>query len=207
MRYEFYAYHCNRYTMSSILIKKRTVLSDDTHLLERIDFEKRNRHDEPEMQHREIYFRPDAVSVLLADHRQRSFLLTRQFRLPVYLHEDGDGYLLEACAGVMDDGETPEETVIRETLEETGYHPLNLLKIGCTYVSPAFCMERIHLFLAGIDLQDKKQAGGGVAAEGEEIEPVVISYEKAKQMLQAGEIRDVKTMALLQHFLLRYPDA
>ncbi len=71
-------------TMSAILIKKRTVLSDDKYLLERIDFEKQNRHDEPETQGREVYFRPDAVSVLLADHRQRSFLLTRQFRLPVY---------------------------------------------------------------------------------------------------------------------------
>lgn len=189
--------------MSAIHIRKRTVLSDDRYLLERIAFEKQNRHGEPETQHREIYFRPDAVSVLLADPGQRLLLLTRQFRLPVYLHEDGDGYLVEACAGIMDEGESPEETVIRETLEETGYQPRNLRKIGCTYVSPAFCMERIHLFLAEIDLQDKKQAGGGLEEEGEEIEPVVISYEKAKQMLLAGEIRDVKTMALLQHFLLQ----
>jgi len=190
--------------MSAINIKQRKKLSDGKYLLERIDFEKQNgRTGRSEAQHREVYFRPDAVSVLLADRGRRSFLLTRQLRLPVYLHGEHGGYLLEACAGVIDEGEAPEDAVVRETLEETGYEPVNLRKIGCMYVSPAFCMERIHLFLAEIDLRHKKQEGGGLAAEGEEIEPVVISYEEARQMLQAGTICDIKTMALLQHFMLQ----
>ncbi len=193
--------------MSAINIRKRTMLSSDRYPLERITFDKQNRHGETEEQHREVYFRPDAISVLLVDKQQHSFLLTRQFRLPVYLHEGRDGYLLEACAGVMDEGESPEETVIREALEETGYEAANLQKVGCVYVSPAFCMERIHLYIADIDLQHKKESGGGLAEEGEEIEPVVVTYEEAKQMLLAGEIHDVKTMVLLQHFFLLYRDA
>lgn len=192
--------------MSPVTIHQRKTLSNQKYELQQIDFEKENRHGKPVHHHREVYFRPGAVSVLLVDYSKELLLLTRQFRLPKYLHE-GNGDLVEACAGVMDEGETPEQTASREVLEETGYEVRQLRKIGGMYISPAYSMEYLHLFIGEIDIDNKKEEGGGLEAEGEEIEPVTISFRDARELVQNGNVQDIKTMALVQHFLLQHRDA
>jgi GDP-mannose pyrophosphatase NudK len=188
--------------MNDIKILNKETLSKKRFELQTIEFEKKTNEGKIELQSREVYHRPNAISVLLIDHAKKCMLLTRQFRMPVYLHNDNNGYLLETCAGVIDEGETPEETAAREVKEETGYEAQNLKQIASTYTSPASIMEYVYLFVGDIDIDNKAAEGGGLKEEGEEIETVIVSFDDAKQMLMNGEIHDIKTLALLSHFFL-----
>ncbi len=189
--------------MDKIDIRNRRTLAAEKYELEQIEFEKQNSDGEISYQKREIYHRPDAVAVLLADHSKRQLLFTKQFRLPVFLHNDNGGYLLEACAGVIDEGELPDETAQREVKEETGYEVKNLKKISATYTSPASVMEYVHLYIGEIDLDNKAHDGGGLKEEGEDIETHAIGFDEAKRMLLNSEIHDIKTVALLSYFFLK----
>jgi len=188
--------------MATIQILSKETLSEKKYSLQSISFEK---PDEEGVFHnivREVYFRPDAVAVLLVDEKQEKLLLTKQFRLPTFLNGNDSGYLVEACAGIIDEGETPEQTARREVEEETGYRINELTKIGGAYSSPGATTEYVHLFMAGYTSEKDHLKYGGLKEEGESIELVALSFDEAKEQLKQSAIRDVKTISLLQHFFL-----
>lgn len=188
--------------MSTIQILDRQTLSEKKYPLQYIKFQKPDSEGQLQDQESEVYFRPDAATVLLVDEKAKTFLLNRQFRLPAFLNGSDSGYLTETCAGLIDEGETPESTVRREALEETGYEIHDLQKAGAVYSSSGGMTEYVHLFLAIIDLNSKQQPGGGLAKEHEAIKPVRLSFDEARQQLANGAIRDAKTLMLLQHYFL-----
>ena len=150
----------------------------------------------------EVYFRPDAVALLLYDEREKIFLLTRQFRFPTYLNQNPDGYIIEVCAGLIDEGETPEQSVIREAREELGRIVNDLKKVGAYYTSAGGITELIHLFIAAYNSNEPANGGGGLPEEGEEIESFEISFDKAYLLLKENKLNDAKTVMLLQHYFL-----
>ena len=82
---------------------------------------------------REVYHLGDGASVLLYNRAQGTVLLTRQFRLPAWLKEGGDGQLIETCAGLIDPADSPESCARREVEEEVGLrveHPLRRTAIA-----------------------------------------------------------------------------
>ena len=83
----------------------------------------------------EVYYRPDAVGVLLVDGKNEKVLLTRQFRMPAFLNGSESGYLVEACAGLIDETEAPEQTMRREVMEETGYEITSFEDRRCLFFS------------------------------------------------------------------------
>lgn len=188
--------------MADIQILNKETLSDNKYLLQKITYLKYNKQGEAHEMKAEVYFRPDAVALLLYNHQQQNFLLTRQFRMPVYLNTSDTGHLTESCAGLIDEGETPAQTAIREAEEELGYQLTNVKKIGEMYSSAGGITELIHLFIAPYDVKQKVSEGGGAPGEGEDITLVELTYQEAKRMLQQGEIIDAKTIVLLQHFFL-----
>nr|WP_294790063.1 NUDIX hydrolase [uncultured Mucilaginibacter sp.] len=190
--------------MATINILERKTVPDTQYPLEQIKFQKPDLEGEMHDQTNEVYFRPDAVAVLLADTKAKTFLLTRQFRLPTFLNGRETGYLVETCAGLIDDGETPEQAALREVEEETGYAAGNLQKIGAVYTSAGGLTEYVHLFMATYDKDKQHSAGGGKKGEGEDIELIHITFDEAKEKTLAGAINDAKTMLLLQHFFLRH---
>jgi nudix-type nucleoside diphosphatase (YffH/AdpP family) len=109
---------------------------------------------------------------------------------------------MEACAGLIDDGETPEQTIIREAKEELGVDISNINKVGAVYTSGGGITEYLHLFVAAYDSSAFKSTMGGLAAEGEVIEPVELNFDDAKTMLKNGELNDAKTVMLLQYYFL-----
>lgn len=149
---------------------------------------------------REIYDHGSAAAVLLHDPRRDTVLLVRQFRLPPQLNGD-DPYLLEACAGLLD-GEAPEVAAAREALEETGHAPRQLRHVADMYGSPGSVTEKTTLFIGHYDETTRRHAGGGIEAEGEEIELVELSFVDALAMIGDGRIVDGKTIILLQHLAL-----
>src|ERR1700733_6043923 len=80
-----------------------------------------------QVQRRLVFERGDSVAVLLFNRDRRTVVLVEQFKVPALVarrRDDPatmDGWLVETLAGMGNDGETPEATAGRETLEETGY--------------------------------------------------------------------------------------
>jgi nudix-type nucleoside diphosphatase (YffH/AdpP family) len=188
--------------MSTIQILSKETLSKKKYALQYVSFEKPDETGEFHNLQKEVYFRPDTVAVLLADKPQRKILLTKQFRLPAFLNGSDSGYLVEVCAGVIDENETPEQTVLREVEEETGYQAFDIEKIGGCYTTPSGVTEFMHFFTAGYKSEKGHAAYWGLKAEGERIELVEIDFEEARQLLTSGAVRDLKTLALLQHFFI-----
>ena len=190
--------------MATVQIIDRDTLSEKKYPLQFIRFQKPDREGTLHEQENEVYFRPDAATVLLVDEKAKTFLLTRQFRLPTFLNGSDNGYLTESCAGLIDEGETPEAAIRREVSEETGYSVTDLQKVAAVYTSAGGITEYIHLFTGSIDLAGSHETGGGLPEEGEDIELVYLSFDEARQQLSNGAIRDAKTLILLQHYFLNY---
>jgi nudix-type nucleoside diphosphatase (YffH/AdpP family) len=188
--------------MSTIQILNKETLSKRKYPLQYITFEKPDAEGKFHNLEKEVYFRPDVAVVLLVDNKRKKIMLTKQFRLPTFLNGNDNGYLIEACAGLIDEGETPEQTARREVEEETGYQIHDLEKIGGAYSSPGGSTEYFHLFIAKYNEEDKKSKGGGLEEEGESVEVIEMNFDEAREKLKQGEFRDVKTILLLQHFFL-----
>ncbi len=156
--------------------------------------------------------RGDSVGVLLYDPHDDAVILVRQFRYPVYASLDPDeregdsakqAWLLEIVAGVVDEGRTVKEVANKELLEEAGYEvEEDLQYITTFYPSPGGTSERVHLFLGEVDHRQRIGKGGGVVAEGEDTQVVVLPFREAMDMLARGEIGDAKTIIALQHLAL-----
>ena len=188
--------------MATIQIIDKETLSNKKYSLEYIKFAKPNLQGVIHDKENEVYFRPDAVSVLLVDEKRKKFILTRQFRLPTFLNGNDTGYMLETVAGLIDGDETPEQTVIREVEEEAGYHITEIDKVAGAYSSGGGITEFVHFFIAHYTPADKKGNGGGVETEGEDIEVIEMNISEARSKLKNAEFKDAKTIILLQHYFL-----
>ncbi len=155
--------------------------------------------------HKEIIVRTDAATVLPYDPERRTAVLVRLPRTPAQFI-DGRETLLEALAGVIDPGETAEEGLRREAMEEAGLK-LGALELVLTgYTSPGYSTEKLHLFLAVYGAADRVAKGGGVEGEHEDIEVVEMYLADLWAMIQRGEICDVKTFALVNALHARRPE-
>jgi len=110
--------------------------------------------------------------------------------------------MIEACAGLLD-ADNPEDCIRREAEEETGYRIDKVTKIFEAYMSPGSVTEILHFFIAEYDPSMKVAAGGGVEGEEENIEVLELPFETALGMIDSGEIRDAKTIMLLQYIRLK----
>jgi ADP-ribose pyrophosphatase len=145
---------------------------------------------------REVFERGHAVAVLPYDPVRREFVLIEQFRIGPFAKGDV-GWLLEIVAGIIEEGETPEEVARRETLEETGLEVANIRPIAEFYVSPGGTTQFNRLYCVRVDATD---AGGihGLDHEHEDIRVVPIPLDQAPSLIADGAIRDATTLIALQ---------
>lgn len=185
-------------TNPKIEILKTDLLSDNWYLLNKVTFDYQKKDNTLETQTREVYDRGNGAGILLYNTVQKTVILTRQFRLPTYLNGNKTGMMIEVCAGLLDK-DNPEECIIRETEEETGYRISKVHKVFETYMSPGAVTEILYLFVGEYDASMKVNDGGGAANEQEEIDVLEFTFEQAFAMIQTGEIKDAKTIMLLQY--------
>lgn len=152
-----------------------------------------------------IHDHGNGAAVLPYDPDAKTVLLTRQLRFPVFVAGE-DGFLVEPCAGLVDDGETPEDGIRREAMEEIGTRLSALEKIAEVYVSPGFVTEKITLFLAEYSPADRIADGGGLDEEHEHIEVLEWPLATLKAAFDAGGIHDAKLMILTQALMTRRPE-
>lgn len=174
------------------------ILSKGWSVLKKLTFQFRAPNGEWQEQAREAYDIGNGATVLLYDKKKKTVILTRQLRIPTYLNGNRDGMLIEACAGKIEN-EDHEETVKREVIEETGYKIESLQKIFESYMSPGSVTELIHFYVAPISEEMRISEGGGLAEEMENIEVLEIKFNDAYSMIDSGQMKDAKTIMLLQY--------
>lgn len=142
-----------------------------------------------------VFERGDSAAALIHDIERDVIVLAEQFRIAT--HGKGPGYIIEAMAGSVEEGEDPEDCIRREMMEEVGYRAGDLTLIANGYVSPGSSSERIFLYYAPVktaDLVDPKASG--LAAEKEDIKRVEYSREDFLAKIDKAAFADAKVMAL-----------
>jgi nudix-type nucleoside diphosphatase (YffH/AdpP family) len=183
-----------------IRVKDVRLLSDEHYILKSTTFEWRRANGEWQTQARETYDRGNGATLLPYNLAQRSVVLVRQFRYPAFV-SGCDDLLIEAAAGLLDN-ESPEVRIRAEAEEETGYRLGDIRKVFEVFMSPGAITEKLHFFVAEYQPSMRIGEGGGIAAEGEEIEVLELPIDQAMAMIGDGRIADAKTIMLLQYAAL-----
>lgn len=181
-----------------IKITNTEVLANNWYTLRKITFDYQKKDNTWETQVREAYDRGNGATILLYNKTNQTVILTRQFRMPTYLNGNESGMMIEACAGLLDQ-DNAEDCIKRETEEETGYQVKAVRKIFEVYMSPGSVTEIVHFFVGEYTKDMKVNDGGGVADEQENIEVLEFPFHEAYDMITSGEIKDAKTIMLLQY--------
>ncbi|EGT0281701.1 GDP-mannose pyrophosphatase NudK [Salmonella enterica] len=180
----------------TITLIKDKILSDNYFTLRNITYDLTRRNGEVIRHKREVYDRGNGATILLYNSTKKTVLLVRQFRVATWVNGNQDGMLIETCAGLLDNDE-PEVCIRKEAIEETGYDVGEVRKIFELYMSPGGVTELIHFFIAEYHDSERASIGGG--AEDEEIEVLELPFSRALEMVRSGEIRDGKTVLLLNY--------
>lgn len=181
-----------------VKISKTEILSDNWYTLRKVTFDYLQKDGTWQTQSREAYDRGNGATILLYNKELNSVILTRQFRLPSFINGNPSGMLIEACAGLLDKNNA-EDCIKKETEEETGYKISKVQKIFETYMSPGSVTEILYFFVAEYSKEMKVSGGGGLAEEQENIEVLELDFDQAYNMILSGEIKDGKTIMLLQY--------
>lgn len=152
---------------------------------------------------RELFDRGHAAVVLPYDPVREEVVLVEQFRLGA-LEPEGDPWLLEPVAGIMEDGEQADEVARRETLEEAGLVILDLQPVCSSFMSPGGSSEVVHTYVGRVETAGD---GGlfGLADEGEDIKVHVLPYARALAWLDQGRFQVASTLLAMQ-WLARHHD-
>lgn len=188
--------------IKDIEIVKTEILSNNWYTLKKVTYQYTKPDGTVQQQSREAYDRGNGAVILLYNTVSKTVILTRQFRIPTYINGNKSGMLIEACAGLLDQ-DSPQDCIRRETEEETGYQIKEAEKIFEAYMSPGSVTEILHFFIAEYTNNMKVSDGGGLEEEEENIEILEIHIQDALRMIESGEIKDGKTIMLLQYIKLK----
>lgn len=183
-----------------IEVIKDKILSDNYFILRNITYDLYRNESEAIRHKREVYDRGNGATMLLYNREKKTVVLTRQFRVATWVNGNADGMLIETCAGLLDADE-PEVCARKEAIEETGYEVGEVEKVFELYMSPGGVTELIHFYMAEYSDAQRENAGGGI--DDEDIDVLELPFSRALEMVSTGEIRDGKTVILLQQLQLR----
>ena len=149
---------------------------------------------------REVFERGHAVGVLPYDPVADSLVLIEQFRIGA-LAAGMSPWLIEVVAGIVEEGETPEEVARRETQEEAGLEIQALMPMCRYLVSPGGSSESVRLYCGRVD---SRGAGGihGLAEEHEDIRVDRVAYGEAMRLLEEGRVTNSVSLIALQWLAL-----
>lgn len=187
--------------ISNINIVNTQILSDNWYTLKKVTYTYTKDDGSSKSQSREAYDRGNGATILLYNTENKTVILTRQFRLPTFINGNESGMLIESCAGLLDEN-NPEDCIRKETEEETGYKITDVRRIFEVYMSPGAVTEILYFFVAEYSPSQKISEGGGAEHEEENIEVLELHIDDAIKMIDSGEIKDAKTIILLQYVKL-----
>jgi len=183
-----------------IRIEKVELLSDDWYVLKKTTFNWRRRDGSWQRQSRETYDRGNGAAILLYDIERRTVVLVKQFRYPAFANGWND-LLIEVPAGLLDEA-SPEDRIRAEAEEESGFRVREVRRVMEAFMSPGSVTEKLYFFVGSYSPSDRVTEGGGLEEDGEDIEMIEPTIDEALAMIASGEIRDGKTIILLQYAAL-----
>lgn len=149
---------------------------------------------------RAVFISGDAAVVLPYDPARDRVLLIEQFRPGPQARGAANPWLIEAVAGRIDGGETPEAAAYREAEEEAGLTLAALIPVANYYPSPAAKAEYIYSYIGIADLSGEGGRIGGLDDEGEDIRAHVVSLDRLMELVRDGEV-DNAPLILLAYWL------
>lgn len=144
-----------------------------------------------------------AVAVLAYDEGRKVASLVTQPRAPV-LHAGAEP-VLEVVAGLAE-CDDPAEDARREALEEAGLRLIDVRHVTAIWSMIGISTEYMDLFLARYGPEDRIASGGGAEHENEAISLHEVPLKALAEAVRAGELRDAKTLILVQRLMLDRPD-
>ena len=175
------------YSRADVTVQNKRTPYSNFYTVQEFDLQHRRFDGEASDQmERAVFTGFDATIVLPYDPRRDCVLLIEQFRIGAYAHGAQHPWLLEAVAGHIDIGETPEQAARREAFEETGLKLQQLIPINQAYPSPGGSTEFYYIFLGLCDLSGADGTTAGLVEEHEDIHSHVLSFDAAMQFA-AGE--------------------
>ncbi|GAB4260756.1 MAG: tellurite resistance ADP-ribose pyrophosphatase TrgB [Pararhodobacter sp.] len=144
----------------------------------------------------------DAVTVLPYDPVRDAVMLIEQFRFGPFCRGDTNPWSLEAVAGRIDAGESPEQAARREAVEETGLRLGALHAVGRYYASPGAVTEYLYSYIGIADLPQSAAGVSGVEAEAEDIRAHVVPFARVEELMTSGEIENAPLLISLQWLML-----
>ena len=130
----------------------------------------------------------DAVIVLPYDPLHDRVLLVEQFRAGPFARQEKNPWCLEPIAGLIDQGETPEEAGLREAHEEAGLTLSRLELVARSYPSPGISTEFFHQYIGITSLPETTSLVSGLASEAEDIRSHIFCFADFLKMIEAGQI-------------------
>jgi nudix-type nucleoside diphosphatase (YffH/AdpP family) len=182
-------------------IVNRRIMARGWSSLTGLDVEAKGADGETKILPREVADHGDGAAVLPVDCARGLVLLVRQWRTGAAFNGAHDGWLIEACAGLLD-GDNPSDCARREAHEELGVNIRNIRLVADCFSSPGAVSERLMLFAADYAAEDRVHGGGGLDHEHEDIEVIEMPLVDAFALIAAGGIMDAKTIILLQHAMM-----
>lgn len=149
---------------------------------------------------REFLDRGDAVALLPYCPENGNILLTRQFRMPIYVKRPEESLLLEVCGGILDEAE-PATGARREAMEELGIELGTVEPVFEAYSTPGSVCEKVFFFIAAYRSGQTRFSIGGLRHEGEEIEVVELPLPEAMRLIRSRQICDARTVALILYLV------
>lgn len=150
---------------------------------------------------REVFQRGQAVVVLLYDRKNQMIALVEQCRVGalVWTNEENrkEAWLLEPVAGMIDEGESPQQACQRETEEEAGVSTQSFEYICQYYPTPGGCSEILHLYATEVDVPSLPDYAG-LDHDVEDIRIIKMPFAEAKQKLLSATFNVSSTIVCLQ---------
>lgn len=151
---------------------------------------------------REVFRRGSAAALIPYDPKTDTIVLIEQFRMGPFI-TGSHPWMLEVVAGMIDEGETPEEVAVRECLEECGAVPKAVEHVFSYFPSPGAISETIHLYCGHIDSHDLPDVLG-LHDEGEYIKVLPVPRLEAEAMLEKGQFNNGLTIMAVQWLKLNH---
>ena len=126
--------------------------------------------------------------------RQEDIVLIRQYRHGIRR------VTLEIPGGLVEQGDSPEETARKELLEETGYSASEMILMGSVHANPAFLNNLCYTYLA----RNVTPSGGHEQDEKEDIEVVIKPFKEIPRLIREGEITHSLILAAFYRFYMEY---
>lgn len=153
---------------------------------------------------REIFERGHAAVLLPFDPVRDEVVLIEQVRIAAYDTSESP-WLLEMVAGIIEEGETPEDVARREAVEEAGLVVGRTKPVLSYLASPGGTSERSSILVGEVDATTAEGIHG-LADENEDIRVHVVSREQAYQWVEEGKIDNAASVIALQWLQLHYQD-